>query len=75
MKEKFDYNDIVRVKSTAQPEYRPGERAWIVGVFKERPKGNYFKKFPEGNVYSVEFEDGSSIEVHEDDLKIDQTMR
>ncbi|WP_301101439.1 hypothetical protein [Propionivibrio sp.] len=71
MKPAFGYNDVVRVQSTASYEARPGEKAWIVGVFETRPEGGYFDKFPEGVVYSVEFEDGSSTEIHEADLRID----
>jgi hypothetical protein len=70
MKPKFNYDDIVRVQLSAGAEARPGERAWIVGIFDTRPEGGYFDKFAEGIVYSIEFEDGSSIEVHEADLQI-----
>lgn len=61
---KFTYDDIVKVLVDAPPEQRPGERAWVVGVFEDRP-GKYFDAFPPGVVYSIEFEDGSSIEVNE----------
>ncbi|NDI87665.1 hypothetical protein [Undibacterium crateris] len=66
---KFTYNDIVRVRPDSEGTSRP-DRAWIVGIFEDRP-GSYFEKFPEGVVYTIEFEDGSSIEVHEDDLEPD----
>ncbi len=72
MKPKFTYNDIVRVRPDADSKARPGARAWIVGVFEKRPEGGYFDKFPEGVVYTIEFEDGSSIEVHEDCLRLDK---
>ena len=65
---KFIHNDIVTVRSSAAKNLPP-ERAWIVGVFEERP-GTYFAKFPEGTVYTVEFEDGSSNEFHEADLEL-----
>lgn len=61
---RFNYDDIVQVTANAPSELRPGEKAWIVGVFEDRP-GKYFEKFPEGTVYSVEFEDGSSADIHE----------
>lgn len=64
---KFTYNDIVKVVDSAPPELRPGCKAWVVGVFEDRP-GKYFDIFPEGVVYSVEFEDGVSIEIHESNL-------
>lgn len=64
MKNKFDYDDIVIVKKMAPSSLRPGSKAWVVGVFFDRP-GHYFDKFPEGTVYTIEFEDGESVEAHE----------
>ena len=68
MQPKFDYDDVVTVRKEANPSVRPGEKGWVVGVFEERPLGVYFEKFPPGVVYSVEFEDGNSIEIHESGL-------
>lgn len=65
---KFTYDDIVKVVVQAPEALRPGKRAWIVGVFDDRP-GSYFDEFPPGTVYSIEFEDGSSLEIHESDLE------
>jgi hypothetical protein len=70
---KFTYNDIVRVKPDSERTLRRG-RAWIVGIFEDRP-GPYFDRFPEGVVYTIEFEDGSSIEVHEANLEPDPSYR
>ena len=64
---KFTYDDVVKVLESAPAELRPGCKAWIVGVF-EKPSGKYFSAFPDGVVYTVEFEDGSSTEVHESNL-------
>jgi hypothetical protein len=66
---KFAYNDIVRVKQDADPQLRR-DRAWVVGIFEDRP-GPYFNKFPAGVVYTIEFEDGTSDEVHEGTLVAD----
>lgn len=66
---KFNYNDIVCVRPDFDSEFYRGRKAWIVGVFENRP-GPYFDKFPIGVVYSVEFEDGSSTEFHESDLEL-----
>jgi hypothetical protein len=68
MKPKFNYDDVVQVRLTASQQLRPGAKAWIVGVFETRP-GPYFDKFPEGVVYTIEFEDGFSVEIHEQDLE------
>jgi hypothetical protein len=70
---KFDYNDIVRIKPGAEPGLQQG-RASIVGIFETRP-GPYFDKFPAGIVYTVEFEDGTSTEVHEGSLELDPSQR
>lgn len=69
---KFTYNDIVRVQGEAEPTL-PHGRAWVVGIFEKRP-GPYFNKFPAGVVYTIEFEDGSSTEVHECSLEFDPSQ-
>jgi hypothetical protein len=66
---KFTYDDIVMVLDSASPELRPGHKAWVVGVFEIHP-GKWFDRFPEGVVYTIEFEDGSAIEIHESNLEI-----
>jgi hypothetical protein len=67
---KFDYSDIVRAIASADPKYRPGARAWIVGVY-ENDSSPWLKRFPPGVVYSIEYEDGSSVEIHESLLERD----
>jgi hypothetical protein len=71
MKPLFNYDDIVKVRIQADKELRPGEKAWIVGIYEDRP-GPYFDKFPAGVVYSIEYEDGTSTQVHETDLELHQ---
>jgi hypothetical protein len=68
---KFSYDDIVKVRPQAVAEQRPGERAWVIAIFEDRP-GPYFDKFPSGIVYSVEFEDGFATEIHESMLSLDE---
>jgi hypothetical protein len=68
---RFTYNDVVRVLPSARAEARPGAKAWVVGVFAESRPGEYFSRFPDGIVYSIEFEDGSSLEVHESELQFE----
>jgi len=66
---KFSYNDIVTAKPDAPKELRPGERAWVVGIIEqEGRKDDFLKEFPEGIVYTIEFEDGLSVEAKESDL-------
>ena len=65
---KFDYDNIVTAIETAPASARPGSKAWIVGVL-EAPRGELLSAFPEGVVYVIEFEDGTSTEVGEDSLK------
>ncbi|MCS0658816.1 hypothetical protein [Massilia terrae] len=69
---KFTYNDIVRIRQDCEPTLQRG-RAWVVGVIDER-EGDYFNKFPPGVVYTIEFEDGSSTEVHEGSLEFDPSQ-
>lgn len=71
MSHKFTYNDIVTVKLNAPSASRPGARAWIVALH-DAADGGYFAQFPIGYVYTIEFEDGSSTEVHEMFLKIEE---
>jgi hypothetical protein len=66
---KFTYNDIVRAKPTADRRARPGERAWVVAVLENREQFP-LKQFPVGIIYSIEFEDGNAIDVHENDLEL-----
>lgn len=61
---KFNYDDIVKVSENAPQELRPGSKAWVIGIFEER-KEKYFDIFPEGIVYSVEYEDGVAVDIHE----------
>jgi hypothetical protein len=68
MKPKFNYDDTVKVRPDVSSELRPGATAWVVGVFETRP-GSYFDKFPDGVIYTIEFEDGSAVEVHELDIE------
>jgi uncharacterized protein YndB with AHSA1/START domain len=66
---RFNYDDVVKVRSEADPDLRPDAKAWVVGIFETHP-GPYFDKFPHGVVYLVEFVDGSSTEIHEKDLEL-----
>ncbi len=68
---KFTYDDIVMIRGGAPAKFRPGARAWVIAVFETREKrpGKYFDAFPNGAVYTIEFEDGFTAEVHEDDLE------
>lgn len=66
---KFTYNDRVRVATTANKESRPGEIAWVIAVLEERPQGEYFDQFPPGVIYTIEYEDGEAIDIHESDLE------
>ncbi|MFC7379518.1 hypothetical protein [Brevundimonas sp. GCM10030266] len=62
---RFTYDDVVRTVTSAPVELRPGARSNVIAVFETRPKGSHFAAFPDGVIYSVEFEDGEAIDVHE----------
>lgn len=65
---KFTWDDRVIVRCTGEQAQRNGACAWIVGVTAEPRQGKYYEQFPPGAVYSVEFEDGMALEIHEGDL-------
>lgn len=75
MSTKFTYDDVVRVRVDTEAALRPGAKAWIVGVTAEaRRRGAYYDAFKPGNVYTIEFEDGASIDVHEEDIELLQVL-
>lgn len=65
---KFTYSDIVRARSSADSTCRPGERAWVIAVIDNRVHFP-LRQFPPGVVYSVEFEGGKAVNIHEDELE------
>jgi hypothetical protein len=67
---KFSFDDTVRIRKGAPNPLRQGEIASVVMVFLPQDRrGSYFDKFPPGVVYSVEYESGESVDVHEDFLE------
>ncbi|HUB88574.1 MAG TPA: hypothetical protein VMA74_02475 [Dyella sp.] len=67
---KFTYNGIVCAPAAIGGNAIEYRKAWVVGIFEiDKEPGSYWKKFPAGVVYTVEFEDGSSTEFHENDLR------
>ena len=66
---KFTWGDSVRIAEAAPANARPGSRASVVGISEQHERhGSHLQRFPSGVVYTVEFEDGSDAEVHEDHL-------
>jgi hypothetical protein len=69
---KYTWGDSAKVIDTAPPEHRPGSTVCIVGVYEgDTRRGEFYERFPEGAVYTVEFEDGVSTSVHESELEPD----
>lgn len=66
---RFTYDDIVVVQITEPIANRRGERAWVVGIISDRTRYP-LKEFPPGVVYTVEFEDGDALDVHEENLEL-----
>jgi hypothetical protein len=65
----YTWNDSVTAKPGSDPRLRPGELASVVGIIEEKSrKGEFLEEFPHGTVYTIEFNDGSSVEAAEDDL-------
>ena len=70
---KFTFDETVRVKKDAPNPLRQGQKASVIMVFLPQDRvGSYFEQFPPGVVYSVEYEDGESADVHEFFLEIDK---
>jgi hypothetical protein len=65
---KFDYNDVVKIKGNTSAE-RCGEQAWVIAILEDRTRWP-LKEFGPGVIYSVEFEDGVAIDIHEDELEL-----
>jgi hypothetical protein len=66
----FTFDDTVRIKHDAPSPLRQGEQAWVIMVYLPQDrKGSYFDRFPPGVIYSIEYEDGESVEVHESFLE------
>jgi hypothetical protein len=61
---KFTWGDSVRIAEDAPANVRPGSPAEVVGITEQHER----QGFASGVVYTVEFEDGSDAEVHEDHL-------
>lgn len=67
---KFTFDDTVRVKKDAAIPLRRGKASITMIFLPQDREGSYFDQFPSGVVYSIEYEDGESIDVHEDFLEI-----
>jgi hypothetical protein len=68
---KFTFDDTVRVKKDAPNPLRQGQKASVIMVFLPHDRnGSYFDQFPPGILYSIEYQDGVSVDVHEDFLEI-----
>jgi len=59
---------VLVVKSTASETVRRGQRGWVIAVLDDRERYP-LKDLPPGVIYSVEFEDGEAVDMHEDDLE------
>jgi hypothetical protein len=66
---KFSYDDIVKIKVDARTAAKRLGRAWVIAVMDDRQRFP-LSHLPPGTVYSIEFQDGSAIDVHENDLEI-----
>lgn len=68
---KFTFAEMVLIKNDAPNSLRRGQTASVTMVFLDQDRnGSYFDRFPPGVVYSIEYEDGESVDVHEDFLEI-----
>ena len=65
---RFTYGDVVLVRAEPIAQSMAGKRAWIIAVFPDRASrpGSALDALPDGPAYTVEFEDGTTAELHED---------
>lgn len=71
----FTYDDFVLVRSDVPEAFRPGQHASVIAIFGPDDrirKAPHFSQFPAGFVYTVEFEDGEAIDIHEAMLGLPQ---
>jgi hypothetical protein len=69
---KFTFDETVRVKKDAPNPFRQGQKASVIMVFLPQDRcGSYFDQFAPGVIYSIEYEDGQSIDIHEELLEND----
>jgi hypothetical protein len=61
---RFTYDDIIVLRDTARAIERRGGKAWIIAVLEDRVRFP-LSQFPPGVVYSVAFEGGDAIAVHQ----------
>jgi hypothetical protein len=64
----FTYDDIVVLRDTARAVERRGQKAWVIAVLEDRVRFTR-SQFPPGVIYSVEFEGGDAIDVHENEIE------
>jgi hypothetical protein len=69
MSNRFTYDSQVRVVKNAPSEMRPGQKAWVIAVLRDKSVPKY-RRFNSDVVYTIEFEDGSSIDIEGDLLEI-----
>jgi hypothetical protein len=64
--QRFTYGDTVKIHLHAPSKFRPGEPATVVGISLETERrGDFLALFPQGVVYTIEFEGGDFVEIHE----------
>jgi len=72
----FTWNDIVETVEHAPARLRPGGRACVVGISAPHERsGSFLAEHPTGYVYTIEFEDGSSVDAGEAMLRQDSNVR
>jgi hypothetical protein len=72
----FTWNDTVETIEEAPTRLRPGSRAWVVGISAPHEwSGSFLAEHPTEFVYTIEFEDGSSVEAGEAMLRPASNVR
>jgi hypothetical protein len=66
---KFTYDDVLLIRKTSPILEHRGKKAWVVGITEDRERFPR-RQFAPGVIYTVEFEGGEAIDIHEDDLEL-----
>ncbi len=64
---KYDYNDSVYLMNIGKDNPRFGVLASVVGIIEDRLRWP-LSNFPPGVIYTIEFEGGDAMDVHEGSL-------
>ncbi len=70
----FDYNETVYLINVSKDDNHFGVMASVIAVTEDRVRWPY-PQFPSGVVYTIEFEGGEAIDVHESSISTSKPFK